>query len=89
MIRKANPEIAYGEFTPILVEDSKAGGFLSTWEGSTVAVFHNTTLEAVVLDLAALTDVPLTELRAVAGMGNATLEGTTLTIDPQTSVVLK
>ena len=89
MVRKANPEIALGEFTPILIEGTKAGGFLSTYEGSTVAVFHNTTLEAVELDLAALTDVPLTELRAVVGMGGATLEGTTLTIDPQTSVVLK
>jgi glycosidase len=89
MIRKANPEIAYGEFTPIVIEDSKVGGFLSTYEGSTVAVFHNTTTESVVLDLATLTDVSLTQLQAYAGMGTATLEGTTLTIAPQTSVVLK
>ena len=89
MIRKANPEIAYGDFTPIVIEDSKVGGFLSTYEGSTVAVIHNTTNESVVLDLAAITDVPLTQLQAYAGMGDATLEGTTLTIAAQTSVVLK
>ena len=89
MIRKANPEIAYGEFTPIVIEDSKVGGFLSTYEGSTVAVIHNTTGESVVLDLATLTDVPLTVIQAYVGMGEATLEGTTLTIAAQTSVVLK
>ncbi len=89
MIRKANPEIAYGEFTPIVIEDSKVGGFLSTYEGSTVAVIHNTTTESVVLDLATLTDVSLTQIQAYAGMGTATLEGTTLTLAPQTTVVLK
>ncbi len=88
MIRKANPEIAYGTFTP-LKTGIKAGGFLSTYEGSTVAVLHNTTTEPVTLDLAKLTDVSFDTLAAVVGLGNATLEGTTLTIDGQTSVVLR
>jgi len=88
MIRKANPEIAYGEFEPIRT-GNKVGGFLSTYEGSSVAVFHNTTTEAVALDLAALTDVSLETLAAVVGLGGATLEGTTLTIEGQTSVVLR
>lgn len=88
-IRKANPEIAYGTYQALSIPDTKAGGFLSTWEGSTVAVLHNTTESQVTIDLAQVTDVDLTRLEAVVGLGNATLEGTVLTLDGQTSVVLK
>ena len=87
-IRKANPEIANGEFTP-LKTNGKAGGFLCSFHGNTVAVLHNTTNQEVVLDLTTLTDVPLKTIAAFIGMGEATLEGTTLTIAPQTSVVLR
>lgn len=87
-IRKANPEIAYGEMTP-LKTSGKQGGFLCTYEGTTVAVLHNTTTEQVTIDLATITDVSLTQLAAVVGLGNATLEGTVLTLDGQTSVVLR
>lgn len=88
-IRKAHPEIAYGAYTALEVPESKAGGFLSTYEGSTVAVFHNSTTETVQIDLAAVTDLPLTQISAWVGMGDATLEGTILTISGQTSVVLR
>ena len=87
-IRKANPEIAYGDFKA-LSTDSKLGGFLSTWNGSTVAVIHNTSLSDVTVDLATLTDVELTVLAAYAGVGTASLDGTVLTISGQTSVVLR
>ena len=87
-IRKANPEIANGEFTP-LKTNGKAGGFLCSFQGNTVAVLHNTTNQEVVLDLATLTDVPLKTIAAFIGMGEATLEGTTLTLAPQTSAVLR
>ena len=87
-IRKANPEIAYGSFTP-LTTGTDVGGFVAQYEGGTVAVLHNTTTEAVTIDLAALKDVSLTALAAYAGVGTATLEGTTLTIEGQTSVVLR
>jgi len=88
-IRKANPEIAYGDFTPVVIEGSKLGGFLSTYEKSTVAVFHNTSLSSVEIDLSEVVDTELCELVAYAGVGGATLEGTILKIDGQTSVVLK
>ncbi len=87
-IRRANPEIAYGELTP-LATSGKAGGFLAEYDGKTVAVLHNTTTDAVTIDLAQITDVSLTTLAAVVGLGNATLEGTVLTIEGQTSVVLR
>lgn len=87
-IRKANPEIAYGEFTP-LQSATKVSGFLCSYNGSTVAVLHNTTTESVQIDLSQMTDVELRSIAAYVGMGVATLDGTTLTLGAQTSVVLR
>ena len=89
MIRKANPEIARGDYTALSFPDTKAGGFAVTWEGSTVAVLHNTTNSTVKLDLSAATDLPFSALSAVIGLGGATLEGTMLTLEGQTSAVLR
>lgn len=88
MIRKANPEIAYGTFTA-LKTDVNASGFISTYEGSSVAVIHNTSKSAVTLDLSRLTDISFSTIAAYIGAGSATLEGTILTIEAQTSVVLR
>ena len=88
-IRKANPEIASGTFTPVDVADSKAGGFLSTLDGKTVAVLHNTSTEAVQIDITTLKDFPCKTLTSFAGMGNATLEGNILTIAGQTTAILR
>lgn len=87
-IRKANPEIAYGTFTA-LKTNSYAGGFLSTWNNKTVAVMHNTKTEPVTIDLSKITDIHFDALAAIVGEGSATLNGTTLTLDGQTSVVLR
>ncbi|MBQ2062115.1 MAG: hypothetical protein II458_05495 [Oscillospiraceae bacterium] len=89
MIRKANPEIARGEIKTVTVPNSKLGGFTATLDGSAVCVLHNTTTAPLTVDLSAVTDLPLQEIRAVIGMGNATLDGTTLTLDGQTSIVLR
>ena len=89
LIRKANPEIANGSFQALTIPDSKLGGFLATWEGSTVCVLHNTTQSPLQLDLTTLADVSLAQISAYAGMGSATLEGSVLTLDGQTSVVLR
>lgn len=88
-IRKANPEIAYGSYTALKLSDTKAGGFVCTHEGSSVLVLHNPTTEAVQIDLSALTDVAVTVISAYAGLGGATLNGTVLTLDGQTSAVLR
>ena len=93
MIRKANPEIARGACTALSFPDSKAGGFLFTWNGSTVAVLHNTTEKTQKLDLSEATDLSFSTITAVAealfGEGGAELNGTILTLYPQTSVVLR
>ncbi len=62
MIRKANPEIARGEYTALNVSGSKAGGFVSVFDGSAVMVLHNTTANDVTIDLASL------DLSGVKGM---------------------
>ena len=88
LIRKANPEIARGEYRSVAVPDSKLGGFVSTWNGSSVCVLHNTTMAPQKVDLEAL-GLDFFEINATIGLGGAELEGTTLYLDGQTSVVLR
>ena len=87
-VRKANPEIAYGSFDALEFKDTKVGGFVSTYEGKSVAVIHNTTQAERTVDLSAVTDLSFANIAAVLG-DSATLNGTTLTLGPQTSVVLE
>ncbi len=89
LLRKANPEIARGDYTPVPIPDSKVGGFISAWNGSRVLVLHNPTAKPVTLDLGALVLGEFTTLSGFVGMEDCTLEGTTLTIGAQSSVVLR
>ena len=89
MIRRANPEIARGEYRSLSFGDTKLGGFVSSWEGSSVCVLHNTTKDAITVDLADADAAGFKEIRAVTGEGSAVLEGTSVTLDAKTSVVLK
>jgi glycosidase len=89
MIRKANPEIARGEYKALSFSGTKAGGFVCTFEGSAVAVVHNTGDGTQKLDLADAPEVSGMEIAAVIGMGTATLENGVLTLEGQTSAVLR
>ena len=92
-VRKANPEIARGDYTALEFSDSKLGGFLCTLDGSTVGVFHNTTEKTLTVDLAKATEHAFSEITATLATDPfesvATLEGTLLTLGPQTSAVLR
>ena len=88
MIRKANPEIARGEYHALSFSGTKLGGFTSTYDGSTVCVLHNTTMNDITVDLGEL-GLSFSEIRAVAGFGDAVLNGSELTLASQTSVVLR
>ncbi len=88
MIRKANPAICRGEYTALPLEDTRAGGFMASYEGTTVMVLHNTTQDPVTINLADVTGLEITGINASIGMGAAALDGTVLTLDAQTSVVL-
>ena len=87
-IRQANPEIAYGEFKALELEGTKAGGFLSTWQGKTVCVLHNTSTDEAKIDLSQIPGFSFESFTAV-GLGSAKIEGTILTLDGQTRVVLR
>ncbi len=89
MIRKANPEIARGEYKALAFTGTNVGGFTSTLDGKTVAVIHNTTTSPYTVDLSTLTDVDFTIVAAYIGQGDATLNGTELTIAAKTSCVLR
>ena len=86
MIRKANPAIARGEYKSVSIDGSKVGGFTATLDGTTVLVLHNPGRGYQTIDLSSIGD--FTVLRAVIGMGTAELNGSSLDIEGQTSVVL-
>ncbi len=89
MIRKANPEIARGEYTALSLPDTKVGGFTADWNGKSVCVLHNTTSKDVTLNLNDLKLEDYTVLKSFIGLGEASLDGDKLTIGAQTSVVLR
>ncbi len=87
-IRKANPEIAYGEYKALKMQGN-IGGFVSSYNGKSVAVLHNTTTEAVQIDISTIAELAGMDLTAFAGLAEATLEGNILTLPGQTSAVLR
>lgn len=89
MIRHANPEIARGEYSALSLDGTKLGGFTASWQGSTVCVIHNTTKSEITVDLSGYTGEQFRTLSAAIGRNGASLDGTTLTIGAQTSVVLR
>lgn len=89
LLRKANPEIARGEYRALFLKDTKVGGFTVTWQGSTVTVLHNTTGSAKTIDLTAEGIPAITRVAGFIGAEDAELNGTTLRIGAQTSVILR
>ena len=88
MIRHANPEIARGDYHAV-EGNGKLGGFVSEWEGSAVCVLHNASTSEQRYDLSSLGGHAFSVLAASIGQGGATLDGSVLTLDPQTSAVLR
>ena len=62
---------------------------MASLDGSFVCVIHNTTQREITIDLSKGTDLSFTQITAMIGLGEATLNGTMLTIGAQTSVVLR
>ena len=90
MVRAANPEIARGKYTALSISDSKIGGFTSEWDGNIVCVLHNPTVEAKTIDLSTIKGAEsFNTIAAFIGQGNASLDGSQLTIGEKTSVVLR
>ena len=87
-IRHKYPAIARGQYTA-LNGGKNLGGFSIAYEGETLGVLHNTSTEEISCDLTSLSGGNFTEICDYIGLGSATLEGATLTLGPQTSVILK
>ena len=86
--RHQYPAIARGAYTDLKCNEKNLGGFAIEYEGQTIGLIHNNGTEPLTIDLAGL-KVTFTELCGFIGVGEATLEGTILTVGPQTSVVVQ
>lgn len=89
MIRNANPEIARGSYKSINTKMDSVGGFIVTYNNSSVCILHNVSAETKEIDLTSLDLLSFKQLNSFVGLGNAKLEGSKLIIEGQTSVVLK
>lgn len=91
-IRHRYPAIARGDYTAISTGEKNVGGFLVEYKGEYLVILHNNGTEELTVDLSAckgLEGIALNELCESIGVGNASLEGTVLTISGQTSVVIQ
>ena len=92
-IRNKHPEIARGTYNAVSTSHKNVGGFYIEYEGSVIGLFHNTSLtEELSIDLSSLAGLDGHTFAKIAdyiGVGAARLEGTTLIIGPETSVILK
>ena len=91
-LRNAYKAIARGDYAVLDCANRKFGGFLIEYEGETWILLHNISTEVVTHDLTqckGLTEGAAFELCESIGMGVAKLKGTTLTVDGQTSVLLR
>ena len=91
-IRHKYPAIARGTYKALSAGQKNFGGFLIEYEGETLVLFHNTSTEEITYDLSGCTGLngyTIASLGDAIGMGDAHLEGTILTVGPQTSVILK
>ena len=85
-LRHKYPAIARGVYTAIKCSEKNFGGFSIDYQGEKLGLLHNNGTEAVSYDLA---ELGFTQLCDFIGVADATLEGTVLTLGPQTSVIVQ
>ena len=91
-IRHRYPAIARGIYTAVDCGQKNLGGFIIEYEGEYTLLIHNTSTETITYDLSLcsyLDGKTFSKVCDYIGQGNAKLDGTTLTVGPQTSVVVK
>ncbi len=87
-IRHKYPAIARGQYTA-LNGGKNLGGFSIRYEDETIGVLHNTSTAEISCDLTSLSGGNFTQILECIGVGEARLEGGTLILGAQTSVILK
>ena len=85
-IRHKYPAIARGTYTSLSTREKNFGGFVVEYEGETILVLHNNGTAPVTYDLE---EYGITTLCDFIGVDTASLEGTVLTLGPQTSAIVK
>lgn len=87
-LRHKYPAIARGRYTSISMSKN-LGGFCIDDQDEKLGLFHNNGTAEESYDLSKLKSGTFTQICDCIGMGSAVLEGTVLTVGPQTSVILK
>ena len=87
-LRHKYPAIARGIYTS-LNGTKNFGGFSIAYEGEVWGLLHNNSTEEITYDLSKFQDCAFSQICDFIGMGSATLDGSMLTVGPQTSVILK
>lgn len=91
-IRHKHKAIARGDYTALTTSEKNLGGFLVEYNGEKLCIIHNTSTEEISYDLSECSELDgYTPKKACdfIGIGEAKLSGSTLTLGPQTSVILK
>ena len=91
-LRKANPEIAVGHYTPLYFEGYNLfGGFLVEHNNVVKGVFHNLSDKPITIDLSPYLNAgtSFNSISGYIGQGKASIKKNTLTLDGMTSVILK
>lgn len=90
-IRHKYPEIARGTYTPINIS-AKFGGFVIEHDGQKTLLLHNTDLNATEVDISDnvyLSKYKISEVSDFIGKGKASLNKNILSVEGQTSIVIK
>lgn len=87
-LRNKYPQIARGDYTAVTAAYNCAG-FVINYKGEQTLLLHNVSpSETITVDLSKMPFMPTT-LCDYIGQGKAKLNGSTLTLAPQTSVIMK
>ena len=88
-IRHRYPAIARGDYKAVDCGSKNLGGFIVEHNGEKIGIFHNnSSTESYSYNLSKLDGLTFKKIYDSIGIGKATLDGTTLTILPQTSVIV-
>ena len=87
-LRHRYPAIARGEYKA-LNGSRNFGGFRISYGGEIYGLLHNNSNTEISYDLSSFSDCSFTQICDFIGVGEARLDGTVLTLGPQTSVIVK
>jgi glycosidase len=92
-VRHKYPAIARGDYNSVDCSNRNFGGFVIEYNSEKIGLFHNTSsTDEISVDLSScseLSGITFSQLADTVGVSGAKLEGTVLTIGPQTSVIIK